>query len=82
MNKINNIRKLLLMSLIFLTHFIVVEAEPNLGGKFRLANDVYKILTLDEWEDASKTGFVVTELDKKDGFVHLSTSSQLLEHPQ
>ena len=77
MNKINNIRKLLLMSLILMAPFIAVEAEPNLGGKFRLANDVYKILTLKEWENASKMGFIVTELDKKDGFVHLSTSSQL-----
>ena len=42
-----------------------------------MVNDVYKILTLEEWENASKTGFVVTELDKKDGFIHLSTSSQL-----
>ena len=77
MNKINNTHKWLLMSIIFLAPFIIVEAEPNPGGKFRLANNVYKILTLDEWENASKTGFVVTELDKKDGFVHLSTSSQL-----
>ena len=42
-----------------------------------MVNDVYKILTLEQWENASKTGFVVTELDKKDGFIHLSTSSQL-----
>ena len=65
------------MSLIFLAPFIVTEAEANPGGKFRLENDVYKILTLEEWKDASKTGFIVTELDKQDGFVHLSTSSQL-----
>ena len=65
------------MSPIFLALFLVADAEPNLGGEFRLANDVYKILTLEEWENASQTGFVVTELDKKDGFVHLSTSSQL-----
>ena len=65
------------MSLIFLAPFIVIEAEPNPGGKIRLENDVYKILTLKEWENASKMGFIVTELDKKDGFVHLSTSSQL-----
>jgi len=38
-----------------------------------LVNDVYKILTLEEWENASKTGFVITELDKKDGFIHLSS---------
>ena len=65
------------MSLIFLAPFLIAGAEPNLGGEFRLANDVYKILTLEEWENASKTGFVITELDKKDGFIHLSTSSQL-----
>ena len=65
------------MSLIFLASFLIVDAEPNLGGGFRLENDVYKILTLKEWENASQMGFVVTELDKKDGFIHLSTSSQL-----
>ena len=42
-----------------------------------MVNDVYKILTIEQWENASKTGFIVTELDKKDGFVHLSSSSQL-----
>ena len=64
------------MSLIFLVPFLAA-AEANVRGEFRLVNDVYKILTLEEWENASKTGFVVTELDKKDGFIHLSTSSQL-----
>ena len=68
--------KWLLVSLIFLVPFLAA-AEANVRGEFRLVNDVYKILTLEEWENASKTGFVVTELDKKDGFVHLSTSSQL-----
>lgn len=67
--------KWLLVSLIFLVPFLAAEA--NVKGEFRLENDVYKILTLEEWENASKTGFVVTELDKKDGFIHLSTSSQL-----
>ena len=66
----------LLVSLIFLVPFLAA-AEANVRGEFRLVNDVYKILTLEEWENASKTGFVVTELDKKDGFIHLSTSSQL-----
>ena len=68
--------KWLLVSLIFLVPFLAA-AEANVRGEFRLVNDVYKILTLEEWENASKTGFVVTELDKKDGFIHLSTSSQL-----
>ena len=39
--------------------------------------DAYKILTLDQWQNASENGFVITELDKKDGFIHLSTSKQL-----
>ena len=68
--------KWLLVSLIFLLPFLAA-AEANVRGEFKLVNDVYKILTLEEWENASKTGFVVTELDKKDGFIHLSTSSQL-----
>ena len=68
--------KWLLVSLIFLLPFLEA-AEANVRGEFRLVNDVYKILTLEEWENASKKGFVVTELDKKDGFIHLSTSSQL-----
>ena len=37
----------------------------------------YKVLTLKEWEGASETGLVVSDLDRKDGFVHLSTASQL-----
>ena len=39
--------------------------------------DAYKILTLDQWQNASENGFVITELDKKDGFIHLSTFKQL-----
>ena len=42
-----------------------------------MAIDLYKVLTLEEWERASKTSFVFTDLDRKDGFIHLSTSSQL-----
>lgn len=38
---------------------------------------VYKVLTLQEWEGASKTGLIITELDQKDGFIHLSSASQL-----
>ena len=41
---------------------------------------VYKILTMREWEEIEQTGVIVlSELDKKDGFVHLSTPAQLLE---
>ena len=41
-------------------------------------NDIYKILTEDEWNQASKIGYVETALDKEDGFIHFSTSKQLL----
>ena len=41
------------------------------------ANKVYKVLTLEEWEDASKIGQIVTALDQQDGFVHLSSATQL-----
>lgn len=41
------------------------------------ANKVYKVLTLEEWEEASKIGQIVTALDKQDGFVHLSSATQL-----
>jgi len=42
-----------------------------------LMNDIYKILTEDEWDQASKVGYVETALDKEDGFIHFSTSKQL-----
>ena len=42
-----------------------------------LMNDIYKILTEDEWDQASKIGYVETALDKEDGFIHFSTSKQL-----
>jgi len=40
-------------------------------------NKVYKVLTLEEWEEASKIGQIVTALDQQDGFVHLSSATQL-----
>tara|TARA_B100001063_G_C16478995_1_gene411582 strand:+ start:118 stop:483 length:366 start_codon:yes stop_codon:yes gene_type:complete len=40
-------------------------------------NDIYKILTTDEWNEASQKGYVETALDKMDGFIHFSTSNQL-----
>ena len=42
-----------------------------------LENNVYKILRVSEWEEASRTGVIVTELDVGDGFIHLSTAVQL-----
>ncbi|MDB4158822.1 DUF952 domain-containing protein, partial [Gammaproteobacteria bacterium] len=40
-------------------------------------NNLYKVLTTQEWELANSKGFIITELDNKDGFVHLSSSKQL-----
>ena len=38
---------------------------------------IYKVLTLDEWSRAQTSGIIITDLDKKDGFIHLSTAVQL-----
>ena len=38
---------------------------------------IYKVLTLDEWSRAQTSGVIITEPDQKDGFIHLSTASQL-----
>ena len=40
-------------------------------------SSIYKVLTEEEWKHATSLGYVTTELDKKDGFIHLSTSKQL-----
>ena len=39
--------------------------------------NVYKILSIEEWDKAQKSGFINTDLDIKDGFIHFSTASQL-----
>ena len=38
---------------------------------------IYKVLTPDEWALAQTSGIIITDLDKKDGFIHLSTATQL-----
>ena len=38
---------------------------------------IYKVLTLNEWKIAKETGVIITNVDKNDGFVHLSTARQL-----
>ena len=40
-------------------------------------NNVYKILREHEWEEARESGQIITELDKQDGFIHLSMAFQL-----
>ena len=42
-----------------------------------MKENVYKILKESEWEKASLTGEIITDLDKQDGFIHLSTATQL-----
>ena len=39
----------------------------------------YKVLTADEWAALSAGAFEGTPIDKADGFIHLSTASQLTE---
>ncbi len=38
---------------------------------------VYKILTTKEWTEAKSLGEIETALDRRDGFIHLSTAQQL-----
>jgi len=38
---------------------------------------LYKVLTIQEWEAASQSGQICTQLDVTDGFIHLSSASQL-----
>jgi|TARA_B110000483_G_scaffold134780_1_gene161281 uncharacterized protein (DUF952 family) len=38
---------------------------------------LYKVLTIQEWEVASQSGRICTQLDAADGFIHLSSASQL-----
>ena len=45
--------------------------------KFMNKNNIYKILRELEWEQAQESGQIITDLDKQDGFIHLSTASQL-----
>ena len=42
-----------------------------------MTDKVYKVLRADEWETASNTGKIITDLDNGDGFIHLSTAVQL-----
>lgn len=39
--------------------------------------NLYKVLSKQEWEVASQSGKIATDLDQKDGFVHLSSALQL-----
>ena len=56
---------------------IMLIFENNQNLEFEMETNVYKILTQEQWLISKKNGFVTTELDTKDGFVHLSTAKQL-----
>ena len=43
--------------------------------------NVYKILSTEEWDKAQKSGFINTDLDKKDGFIHFSNRKPTSNKP-
>ena len=66
------------LSMVMITIAIVMLLfENNQNPQVKMNNNVYKILTHNQWNDSKKNGYIITELDLKDGFVHLSTASQL-----
>ena len=40
-------------------------------------NDIYKVLTENEWNEACLKGYIDTPLDQEDGFIHFSSARQL-----
>jgi len=69
--------KKILTGLLLFSIFVIPENEMSLIKGFNLNNQIYKVLTLEEWERAKASGIIITDLDKKDGFIHLSTATQL-----
>ena len=69
--------KKILTGLLLFSTFVIPENEMSVIKGLNLDNQIYKVLTLDEWESAQNSGVIITELDKKDGFIHLSTATQL-----
>ncbi len=69
-------KRLLLLRLVFFVSVIFVSSCSFEEEKI-MNEKVYKILTLEEWDNAKETGEITTNLDQQDGFIHLSTSYQL-----
>jgi uncharacterized protein (DUF952 family) len=46
-------------------------------GLIKMKENLYKILTPQEWNISKAKGFITTELDLNDGFIHLSNAAQL-----
>ena len=69
--------KKILTGLLLFSIFVIPENEMSVIKGFNLDNQIYKVLTLEEWEHAQASGTIITDLDQKDGFIHLSTATQL-----
>ena len=76
MSKMNFSWKTLGMIVIPLA-IIMLIFENNQNLEMKKETNVYKILTQEEWLISKKTGHLTTDLDIKDGFIHLSTAKQL-----
>ena len=68
-----------LFGLTIFINYLTASTELNLilNEEFNMKNHAYKVLTLKEWEQAQASKKIITKLDEKDGFVHLSTAPQL-----
>ena len=72
------IKTLLLINLLLSSILLADESEVSGTKKeFSMTNKLYKVLRAKEWEAASNTGKIITDLDNVDGFIHLSTALQL-----
>ena len=76
MLKINFSWKTLAMIIIPLG-IIMLIFENNKHLEMETETNVYKILTQEQWQISKKNGYITTDLDIKDGFIHLSTAKQL-----
>ena len=77
MSKMNFSWKTLGMIVIPLA-IIMLIFENNQNLEMKKETNVYKILTQEEWLISKKNGYITTDLDSKDGFIHLSTAKQLV----
>jgi uncharacterized protein (DUF952 family) len=69
--------KKLLTCLLSFFFFTISENAMSANREFNVDNQIYKVLTREEWGQAQISGSIITALDKKDGFIHLSTAAQL-----
>tara|TARA_Y100000746_G_scaffold47205_1_gene36368 strand:- start:2855 stop:3319 length:465 start_codon:yes stop_codon:yes gene_type:complete len=76
MNKLNFNWKIMAMVMIPVA-IIMLIFDNDQNSKANMEDKVYKILTHDEWKVSKEKGFILTDLDTKDGFIHLSTAKQL-----